>query len=416
MATVKPFRGLHPKKELVAKVACPPYDVLSSQEARGMAQKNPLSFLHIAKSEIDLDPAISIYDERVYAKAEENFTKLISDGILIQDERESFYIYKLVMGKHEQVGLMAGLSVDEYENDIIKKHELTRPDKEEDRTKHIQRLNANTGLVFMFYKADRGIGILINGCAEREPLFDFVRDDGVRHVAWRIDDPATVQKIVDAFAHMKAIYVADGHHRSAAACRVREAKRKKNPGHTGKEEYNYFLGALFPDDQVQILSYNRVVKDLNDSTAEEFLRMIRERNFEVSPSPQAEPYSPESPHTFGMYLSSKWYKLSASEKIIMHQDPVESLDVQILQKNLLGPVLNIDDPRTNRRIDFVGGIRGLGELMKKVDCEGFSVAFSFYPTSIKDLMKIADAGKTMPPKSTWFEPKLLSGLIMHLLE
>jgi len=416
MATVKPLRGLHPRKELAAEVACLPYDVLSSHEARIMAQGNPLSFLHVAKSEIDCDPSISMYDERVYAKAEENFRKLIDDGILVRDERESFYVYKLVMGKHEQVGLLAGLSVDDYENDVIKKHELTRPDKEEDRTKHIRRLNANTGLVFMSYRADGGIDILLKECAGGEPLFDFIRNDGVRHVVWRVDDPVSVKRFVDAFGRMNALYVADGHHRSAAACRVREEKRRENPAHTGKEEYNYFLGAMFPDDQVQILSYNRVVKDLNNNAPEAFLKMIGEKGFEVSPSPQGAPYLPAIPHTFGMYLRSKWYKLSASEKIIMHHDPVESLDVQILQKNLLGPVLNIDDPRTNRRIDFVGGIRGLGELMKKVDHEGFSVAFSFYPTSITDLMKIADAGKTMPPKSTWFEPKLLSGLIMHLLE
>ncbi len=416
MAVVKPFRALRPTENLVSQVACPPYDVLSSEEARAMAAENPLSFLHVAKSEIDLDASTHPYDEKVYAKAEENLKRLVADQILVQDEKESFYAYKQVMGSHEQTGLISCLSIDDYENDIIKKHELTRPDKEEDRTKHIIRLNANTGLVFLTYRNQKGIDLLIAKSMEGESLFDFIREDGIRHTVWKIDDAQMIGQISSSFSALEALYVADGHHRSAAASRARDLKSRENPKHTGREEYNYFLGVLVPDNHVQILSYNRVVKDLHGFSVEQLLKKARENGFEGERSQNNEPYAPERSRLFGAYVDGSWHKLTFCEDLVEKDDPVESLDAQILQKNFLSPILGIDNPRTNKRIDFVGGIRGLGELIKRVDSQRDGIAFSLYPTSVAELMKIADAGKTMPPKSTWFEPKLLSGLIMHLLE
>ncbi len=416
MAIVRPFRALRPTEQLVSHVACLPYDVISSEEARTMAKDNPLSFLHVAKSEIDLDPSTHPYDEKVYAKAEENLKKLIAEKVLVLDEKESLYIYKQVMGSHEQAGLLCCLSIDDYDNDTIKKHELTRQDKEEDRTKHICRLNANTGLVFLTYRNQKGIDLLIERSMEGKPLFDFIRDDGIRHAVWRIDDAQMIGQIVDSFATMKTLYVADGHHRSAAASKARVLKRKENANHTGNEEYNYFLGVLVPDNQVQIMSYNRIVRDLHGYSVDQFLTKVREKGFEAEKSRGNVPYAPERRHQFGAYAEETWYKLAFHEDLVKKDDPVESLDAQILQKNLLSSILGIDDPRTNSRIDFIGGIRGLGELMKRVDAEEDGMAFSLYPTSVEELMRIADVGKIMPPKSTWFEPKLLSGLIMHLLK
>ncbi|MEW5806304.1 MAG: DUF1015 family protein [Acidobacteriota bacterium] len=415
MAIVKPFRGLRPRNDLVAKVACPPYDVLSSEEARIMAQNNPLSFLHVAKSEIDLKPDIDLYDDRVYEKARENFQKFIKDGVLVRDGKDSFYIYQQIMGDHRQVGLLACVSVDDYLNNIIKKHELTRPDKELDRTKHIDCVGANTGLVFLTYRAKAEIDWIIESCVKRQPVYDFVDEQTVRHTVWIVDDSATIRNLAEAFGRLDAIYIADGHHRSASSCRVRDIRKEKHPDHTGREEYNYFTGVLFPDNQVKILPYNRAVATLNEMSAETFLQKIGERGFEVEAAPSNDPHNPERQHTFGMYLEGKWYRLTARKEIIVDDDPIERLDVQILQKNLLGPILGIEDPRKDKRIDFIGGIRGLGELKKRVDSKRLRVAFALFPATVDDLMRIANAGRIMPPKSTWFEPKLKSGLVMHLL-
>jgi len=415
MVLVKPFRGLRPKKEYAEKVAAPPYDVLDSREAREMAKDNPYSFLHVNKPEIDLDPDLNSYDEKVYRKGAENLRKLIQQGILIQDEKPKFYVYRQIMGDHIQVGLVACASVEEYEKDIIKKHELTRPDKENDRVKHILHQNAQVGPVFLTYKARPEIDRLIQQVMQNDPENDFTSDDGVRHTLWIIEDDQIIERIQSEFKKVDVLYVADGHHRSAAAMRVKQKKQKENPNHTGKEEYNYFLTVIFPHNQMQILDYNRVVKDLNGLNEAEFLQKLSEK-FLVEEIPGNQPFKPNQPHTFGMYLKGKWYKLIAREGTFDPNDPVKRLDVSILQENVLGPILGIQDPRKDKRIDFVGGIRGLKELEKRVNKGEWTVAFALYPTSIEDLMAIADAGKIMPPKSTWFEPKLKSGLVSHLLD
>ncbi len=414
MATVRPFRGLRPRKELAEKVAAPPYDVLDSREARELAKDNPYTFLHVNKPEIDLDPSVSLYDEAVYRKGAENLRRFIQEGVVVQDEKPMFYIYRQIMGEHQQVGLVACASVDEYEQDIIKKHELTRQEKEDDRVKHILYQNAQVGPVFLTYKARPEIDAVIHHIMQGEPEYDFT-SDGVRHTLWLVEDDATIQKLIELFQQVDVLYVADGHHRSAAAQRVREIKRKENPNHTGQEEYNYFLTVIFPHNQMQILDYNRVVKDLNGLTPQEFLRRVEEK-FEVTLMGSEQPYKPQKTHEFGMYLEGNWYKLTPKPGTFDESDPVKRLDVSILQENLLAPILGIGDPRKDKRIDFVGGIRGLKELEKRVNSGEWKVAFAMYPTSIEELMAIADAGKIMPPKSTWFEPKLKSGLVVHLLD
>jgi len=414
MAVIKPFRGLRPKKELAEKVASPPYDVLSSEEAREMAKNNPYSFLHINKPEIDLPPETDIYDEAVYQKGRENLDRFIKEGILIQDEKPMFYVYRQIMGNHSQIGLVAGASVEEYEKGLIKKHELTRADKEEDRVKHVNTLNAQTGPVFLTYKAKPEIDALINKIIEDEPEYDFTADDGIRHTFWLVDKEEDIQKLQDLFKELDCLYVADGHHRSAAAMRVKQMRLAQNPNHTGEEEYNYFLTVIFPHDQMYIMDYNRVVKDLNGLSKEEFLKKVEEK-FEVKKlGSTAE--KPKKKHEFVIYLDGEWYQLKAKPGTFNENDPVEQLDVSILMKNLLVPILGIGDPRKDKRIDFVGGIRGLEELKRRVDSGDWKVAFGLYPTSIEDLMAIADAGKIMPPKSTWFEPKLRSGLVIHKLD
>ena len=415
MSVVKPFRGLRPRKELAAKVAAPPYDVLDSNEAREMAKGDPYIFLHVNKPEIDLDPNIDPYDQRVYQKGAENLKKFITDGIIFQDKNPMFYVYRQIMGNHIQTGLVACASVDEYEKDLIKKHELTRPDKEDDRVNHILHLNAQVGPVFLTYKAEAKIDRVIDGITQGTSEYDFTSSDGIRHILWLVGDHKLINKITSLFAQKDVLYVADGHHRSAAAQRVRDTRRKDNPNHTGREEYNYFLTVIFPHNQMQILDYNRVVKDLNGLTSDELLDKIKEK-FEISPTPGSEPYKPKKGKEFGMFLEGKWYRLVAQEGIFDKNDPVKRLDISILQENLLAPVLGIGDPRKDKRIDFVGGIRGLKELEKRVNSGNWKVAFALFPTSINELMAIADAGKTMPPKSTWFEPKLKSGLIVHLLD
>ncbi len=414
MAKIKPFRGLRPRPELAEKVASPPYDVLNTEEARALAKDNPYSFLHINKPEIDLPQGTDLYDDAVYAKGRENLQRFIKEGILIQDEKPYFYVYRQIMGDHQQIGLVAGASVEDYEKGIIKKHELTRADKEEDRVKHVNTLNAQTGPVFLTYKANEQIDALIERIVQRQPVYDFTADDGIRHTFWVVDNEEEIKQLQELFAGLDYLYVADGHHRSAAATRVKQMRQKQNPNHTGEEEYNYFLTVIFPHNQMYIMDYNRVVKDLNGLSKEEFLQRVAQ-NFDIEKlSARAE--KPAQKHEFIMYLHGEWYRLKAKPGSFNQNDPVDQLDVSILMNNLLVPILGIGDPRKDKRIDFVGGIRGLKELKRRVDSGEMQVAFALFPTSIEDLMAIADAGKIMPPKSTWFEPKLRSGLIVHLLD
>ncbi len=415
MATIRPFKALRPPKDLVLKVQAPPYDVISSEEARKMAEGNPYSFLHITKPEIDLPEGIDLYDERVYLKAKENLEKFIKEGILKKDPKPMLYLYVQKMGERVQNGIVGVFSCEEYEKGIIKKHENTRIEKEIDRTKHIEYTNAQNGPVFLTYKARDDLKEIVNEIKNnREPEYDFTVD-GVRHILYLIDDDSTIQKIIDIFKEIPALYIADGHHRSAAAVRVWKERKEKNPNHTGQEPYNFFLAVAFPHDELYIMDYNRVVKDLNGLSKDEFLRKVGEV-FEIEEKgAKGNPYRPEKRHTFGMYLDGKWYKLIAKPHIIDENDPVKSLDVAILQDNLLDPILGIKNPRKDKRIEFVGGIRGLNILEEKADKTG-GVAFSMYPTSIEELMRVADAGLVMPPKSTWFEPKLRSGLFVHMLD
>ncbi len=414
MSVIQPFKGLRPKKELAEKVASPPYDVLNSAEAREMAKDNPYSFLHIVKPEIDLPEGIDLYSKEVYEKGAENLRRLREEGVLRQDDKPCFYIYRQIMGDHEQIGLVAGASVEEYKKDLIKKHELTRAEKEDDRVNHVNHLNAQTGPVFLTYKAREEIDAIINKIVQREPENDFTADDGIRHTLWVVDDEAEIKALQEAFAQLDCLYVADGHHRSAAAARVYDMRKAANPNHTGQEEYNFFLTVIFPHNQMYIMDYNRVVKDLNGLSKEEFLQKITDKF--IVEKLGAEAQKPQQKHTFVMYLDGAWYKLTAKEGIYDPNDPVGRLDVSILMDNILVPLLGIGDPRKDKRIDFVGGIRGLGELKRRVDSGEMAVAFALFPTSIEDLMAIADAGKIMPPKSTWFEPKLRSGLVTHLLD
>jgi uncharacterized protein (DUF1015 family) len=409
MAKIKPFRGFRPKAELVAQVACPPYDVLSSEEAREMAKGRPNSYLHVCKAEIDLPPEVDVHSEEVYSKARENFRAMVEKGLMAQDRTPCFYIYQQIMGNHAQAGVVAGASVDEYQTDKIKKHELTRQDKEDDRTRHIEVAGAFTEPVFLTYRATSKIDALVDGIRKRKPEYDFTTDDGVRHTFWVVDKPGDIGSIEKAFEEVGAMYVADGHHRSAASSRVREILKAKNNKHTGEEPYNYFLTVIFPHDQMQIMDYNRVVKDLNGLSEKEFLRRLSEK-FEVS---EAASPKPDGPKQWGMYLGGKWYRLKAKKGAYPENDPVGRLDVSILQNNVLAPILAVADPRKDKRIDFVGGIRGWKELEKRcsIDCK---VAFQCHPTGIEDLIAIADAGKIMPPKSTWFEPKLRSGIFVKM--
>jgi uncharacterized protein (DUF1015 family) len=412
MALIKPFRAWRPRPDKAEMVASPPYDVLNSDEAREMAAENPVSFLHVVKPEIDLEPGVDLYSDAVYAKGAENLKRLKDDGVLIREERPALYLYRQRMGEHIQTGLVTGASIDEYEADLIKKHEHTRKKKEDDRTRHVEALNANTGPVFLTYRARPTIDTLVERLTAGDPTYDFVAPDGIQHVLWVVDEPADVAALVDAFAEVPELYVADGHHRSAAATRVRKLRRDRNPGHTGDEAYNFFLAVVFPHDQMLIMDYNRLVKAPDGLDRVSFLAKVKER-FDVSPTWAVKP---GEPRTFGMYLAGQWYRLVAKEGTFPADDPVESLDVAVLQNNLLTPVLGIGDPRSDENIDFVGGIRGLKELEKRVDSGEWTVAFALHPTAIEQLFAVADAGTVMPPKSTWFEPKLRSGLIVRPLD
>ena len=414
MAKIKAFRGVRPAADKIKDVASPPYDVLNSNEARLQVQDKPHSFLHVVKPEVDLPEDINLYDDAVYQKGKENLYKMIEDGVLIQDNKPCFYLYRLIMGDVDEIGLVAGASIEDYENDIIKKHEHTRADKESDRIKHVDTLNANTGPVFLTYKAREDMNELIANLTKETPTYDFEAEDGIKHIFWKIDEESIIAKIENIFKEIDFLYVADGHHRSASGTIVGQKRRGLNPNHTGEEEYNYFLSVIFPHDQLYIMDYNRVVKDLNGLDAEHFLIMVEEK-FTLKEFSADEPYKPKKLHSFGMYLNGMWYEIEAKDGSFPKDDPVKSLDVSILQENLLHPILAIGDPRRDKRIDFVGGIRGLEELSNRVDA-GEAVAFSMFPTSIEQLMAIADAGEVMPPKSTWFEPKLRSGVIVHLLD
>jgi uncharacterized protein (DUF1015 family) len=412
MAFIKPFRALRPPKELAEKVAALPYDVMNVEEARLMAAGNPDSFLHVSRPEIDLAADIDPHDEPVYAQGRKNLADFILRGTLVRDESECFYVYRQRMGEITQTGLVVCTSVDDYQTGVIKKHELTRADKEDDRVKHIDYLDANDEPVFYLSRSSAEIEAIISGIAAAPPEYDFTTDDGVNHTLWIVADQGMIGRLTTLFAAVPRLYVADGHHRSAAAGRVRELRRQKNPGHSGQEEYNVFLTVIFPETQLNIMSYNRAVKDLNGQGPAEFISRV-EGAFTLLPSPV--PVVPCERHQFGMYLEGKWYQLHARHTIIDESDTVERLDVSILQNRLLDPVLGIHDPRTDKRIHFVGGIRGSEELVRLVDSGEYAVAFSLYPTSIRELIELADQDRIMPPKSTWFEPKLRSGLFVHLL-
>ena len=408
MAIIKPFRGFRPSKK-AELVASPPYDVLNSKEAREMAKGNPLSFLHIVKPEIDLPEDINLYDEQVYAKGRENLDKFIAHGTLMQDRKPCLYIYAQTMNGRTQYGLVAAVSAEEYDKGLIRKHELTRKDKEEDRTRHIETLGATTGPAFLTYPDRKDLDDKIAALTADPAVYHFTTADGITHDFWVIHEDKDIEFIADIFKDIPVLSIADGHHRSASAANVARRKKAENAYHTGQESYNYFLAVIFPAGQLYVMDYNRLVKDLNGLSEEEFFGKLTEK-FDVEDSGKAKP---ENRHEFGMYLNNKWYTLRAKQGIFDEKDPVDALDVSILQKHVLAPILGIGDPRTDKRINFVGGIRGLKELEKEVNSGDYKLAFSMYPTSIEELIKVADANLIMPPKSTWFEPKLRSGLIIY---
>ena len=413
MFLIRPFPGLRPAATRAADVVAPPYDVLSSNEARARAAGRPHSFLHISKAEIDLPPATDPYSPAVYAKARENFDRLLKEGVLARDPEPYYYFYRLVMGTHTQVGLVAAASVAAYEAGRIRRHEFTRPDKEDDRVRQIDILNAQTGPVFLTYRHSASIDAMAEIVTRGKPDVDLTADDGVRHTLWAVRDRKLIQALTAAFGAMERLYIADGHHRSAAAARVAAARKAANPKHTGEETYNYFLAVIFPDNQIQILDYNRVVKDLNGLAPEAFLKKLDD-SFSVQPENTA--VKPSRAGEFGMYLKGQWYRLAIHPGRIPQHDPVKRLDVSLLQDHLLAPILGLGDPRHDKRIDFIGGIRGLKELERRVDSGEMAVAFALFPTSIHDMMAVADANEVMPPKSTWFEPKLADGLVSHVLD
>jgi len=410
VSDIRPFRALRPRPELAAKVAAPPYDVISSEEARELAAGNELSFLHVTKPEIDLPPDVNLYDDRVYAKGVANLRRLIAEGVLVREEAPSYYVYQQRMGDHVQAGVVCAASCAEYEQGLIKRHEFTRKDKEDDRTRHVAEQNANAEPVFFTYRKRPEIDALVDEVRAGAPIVDIVTEDGIGHTVWIVPAPLT-ERVTALFAAVPALYVADGHHRTASAARVGLERRAANPHHRGDEPYNYFLAVLFPHDQLKIMDYNRVVRDLAGLTPNRFLQLLSNA-FTVTPTDSPRP---AAPHQFGMFLDGTWYRLTAREGTFPEDDPVRSLDVSILQENVLAPLLNVRDPRTDKRIDFIGGIRGLGELERRVR-EGWAVAFALFPTSLDQLMRVADSGAVMPPKSTWFEPKLRSGLLLRTLD
>lgn len=413
MAVFKAFNAVRPIPETAEKIAALPYDVMNSEEAREAVKGNDLSFLHVDKAEIDLDRSIDPYDKKVYLKARENLDALTEKGYCRQDETPCFYIYRQIMDGRAQTGLVGCASIDDYINGRVKKHEFTRADKEQDRINHVDYCNANTGPIFLTYRENELISKIVADWKENHaPVYDF-EQNGVQNTVWVIDCKETNEKICNAFSKIDALYIADGHHRCASAVKVGLKRREQFPNFDGSEEFNFFLAVAFPKNELAIMDYNRVIKDLNGMTEDELMQKLFEK-FTVCEYAGKGAYRPEKRHTFGMYLDGKWYKLEAKEGSFDESDPVLRLDVSILQNNCIDPIFGIKDPRTDKRIDFVGGIRGLGELERRCALD-MKLAFSMYPTSLDELMDIADAGKVMPPKSTWFEPKLLSGLFIHKL-
>ncbi|MEA3420297.1 MAG: DUF1015 family protein [Acidobacteriota bacterium] len=413
MAVLRKFKALRPKKGLEKKVASFPYDVLSSEEAREFIIGNPYSFLHVVKPEVDLPAGTDLYSQPVYDKAKENFEKFIRQDILIKEKSPKLYIYRQTMEGRAQYGIVGCVSVEDYNNGVIKKHEFTRKDKEIDRTKHVDITSANAGPVFFTYRAKESIDRLVAKAATKEPVYDFTASDGIGHTVWIIEDDSISNELIKEFEEIDYFYIADGHHRTASAAVVANKRKMANPDHKGDEEYNYFLAVLFPDKQLHIMDYNRVLKDLNGRTREELFAEL-EKIFTIEKMGSAQ-YKPIKKGDIGMYLDKEWFKLSVISEHVDYRDPVNSLDISVLQNNILRPFFGIEDPRTSNDIDFIGGIRGLSELERLVDSGEFKVAFAMYPASIEELMKIADAGKVMPPKTTWFEPKLRSGLLIHSL-
>lgn len=413
MATVRPFRAIRPAQKYASKVVSLPYDVMNRKEAAKMAEENPYSFLHICRSEIDLPNQKDPYDKSVYAKAKSNMGDFLNKGILKQDEKPSLYIYRQIMDGRVQTGIVGTVSVDEYQNNTIKKHEYTRVEKELDRINHFDICNANTEPVFLTYRDDKRIRVLIDGwISANKPAYDFTTEDGIQHIFWVIDNEKTAASITGLFGEIPSLYIADGHHRSASACKVGLKRREENPDYTGEEEFNFFMAVLFPDSDLHIFDYNRVVKDLKGNTADSLIEKIKEAGFKVDKKGE-DIYYPEAKHCFSMFLDDSWYRLTAKPEIIPDHI-IDSLDVAILQNRILQPILGIEDPRTDKRIDFVGGIRGLEELEKRCH-EDMKIAFAVHPVEIEDLLTVSDNNMVMPPKSTWFEPKLGSGLFIHAL-
>ncbi|MDE6412626.1 MAG: DUF1015 family protein [Eubacterium sp.] len=411
MAVFKSFRAYRPAERNQSLIPALPYDVMSSEEAREMVKGNSLSFLHVDRAEIDFPVGTNMYGDEIYEKAKENLLALENTGAMIQDKTPCFYIYRQVMNGRAQVGLVGCASIDDYMNNVIKKHEKTLAKKEQDRINHVNITDANTGPIFLTYRKNSAINMTISlWMNEKEPVYNF-EADGVLQTVWVVDDTAVINRLSSLFKDVNYLYIADGHHRCASAVKVGQMRRAEHPDYTGNEEFNYFLAVAFPDDELEIMDYNRVVKDLNGMCSDEFLSRVFEK-FEIKK--ENEPFHPTERHTFGMYLDKEWYSLKAKKSIIDENDPVARLDVSILQESLLDPILGIKDPKNDSRIDFIGGIRGLAELEKRAKTD-MKLAFSMYPTTTDDLMAIADAGKIMPPKSTWFEPKLLSGLFIHHL-
>lgn len=411
MAVMRPFRAFRPAVQNQALIPALPYDVMSSAEARQMAQGNSLSFLHVDRAEIDLPVETDPYSDEVYQKAKENLDALENTGAMVQDPSPCFYIYKQVMNGRSQVGLVGCASIDDYINNVIKKHEKTLAKKEADRIRHVDTCDANTGPIFLTYRKSTSVNLAVSlWMNEHEPVYDF-EQDGVEQTVWVVNDAAVCAKLAKAFSKIDSLYIADGHHRCASAVYVGQLRRKANPDYTGNEEFNFFLCVAFPDDELEIMDYNRVVRDLNGYSIDEFISKVEE-NFIVTKELTA--VHPHEKHTFGMYVDKEWYTLRAKPRIVNENDPVARLDVSVLQDYLLEPVLGISDPKNDDRIDFIGGIRGLTELERRAKTD-MKIAFSMFPTTVDDLMAIADAGKIMPPKSTWFEPKLLSGLFVHHL-
>ena len=412
MATVRPFLCIRPEDKVAHRVAALPYDVYNRSEAIREVQREPMSFLKVDRAETNFSEEVDTYDTRVYAKAKELLTKMQEERVLVTEEKECYYVYELIMNGRAQTGLVACTSIDDYQNKIIKKHENTREEKELDRINHVDWCNMHTGPIFLAYRAHKQISEVVSAAKQENPIYQFVSTDGINHTVWRIDQTDRILMIKNSFEEIDRIYIADGHHRAASAVKVGLKRRQENPGYTGREEFNYFLSVLFPHDQLMIMPYNRAVKDLGDLSKEEFFSMLKE-HFEIDSIGDA-PFAPNRKATFGMYLKDGWYRLTAKESLRAITDPVASLDVSLLQDYLLGPILGIEDPRVDQRIDFIGGIRGLKELERRVN-EDMTVAFSMYPTSIEELFAVSDAGMLMPPKSTWFEPKLRSGLFLHNL-